>query len=362
MDVENQESFSVLSSSEAGGASPVLAETPKGRADEGALLWHLLRISSRTFALGIERLPTGLAQSVTVAYLLLRVSDYLEDTEDVTQVEKAELLMLWDAVLSGHKDVGELTVRLPRGVGSHPDAEVASHAGEILAALRALPEGARGPVTQHVRDSTQGMARWAKRGPRVHDEADLDDYMFEVAGRVGYLLTDLFTWYVPGLKPKHEALLPLAKDFGLALQTVNVIRGLREDFERGWIFVPEAFCAQAGLSREQVFQPEHRAQAMQVLELMVDKAERHLRAAEAYLKALPRRLYRIRLFCVLPLLFAVRTLALSRQNQQVLESEAKITRDEVRRIVRDSTLWGWSNGWLDRYARRLRLVGERCAP
>jgi len=42
----------------------------------------------------------------------------------------------------------------------------------------------------------------------------------------------------------------------------------------------------------------------------------------------------------------------------VLESEAKITREEVARIVRDSTFWGWSNMWLDHYYRQLSVVGE----
>ena len=32
------------------------------------------------------------------------------------------------------------------------------------------------------------------RGPDVRDEADLDDYMFEVAGRVGHMLTHIFAW------------------------------------------------------------------------------------------------------------------------------------------------------------------------
>jgi hypothetical protein len=36
-----------------------------------------------------------------------------------------------------------------------------------------------------------------------------------------------------------------------------------------------------------------------------------------------------------------------------LESEAKITRDEVKKIVFDSTIWGWSNTWLDRYYEEL---------
>jgi hypothetical protein len=55
-------------------------------------------------------------------------------------------------------------------------------------------------------------------------------------------------------------------------------------------------------------------------------------------------------------MFAIRTLAISRRNAQVFESEAKITREEVKRIVMDATLWGWSNSWLDSYYQKLNIV------
>ena len=41
--------------------------------------YRMLRQVSRTFALSIELLPRVLRDALTVAYLMLRVSDYLED-------------------------------------------------------------------------------------------------------------------------------------------------------------------------------------------------------------------------------------------------------------------------------------------
>ena len=150
--------------------------------------------------------------------------------------------------------------------------------------------------------------------------------------------------------------MPLAREFGLALQTVNVIRGLRKDYERGWIFVPRSYCAAFNIAREDMFRPEHRREAMQVVGKLADKAECHLGAGMAYLNALPPWQHSIRLSCIYPLMFAVRTLAISRCNVQVLESEVKITREDVGRIVRDTTQWGWSRPWLDQYYRKLRVV------
>jgi hypothetical protein len=48
------------------------------------------------------------------------------------------------------------------------------------------------------------MARWAIRGPDIETEADLDDYMHEVAGRVGYLITGLFSLFSERVKAQEE--------------------------------------------------------------------------------------------------------------------------------------------------------------
>src|SRR5512134_634438 len=192
-------------------------------------LRDLLRSASRTFAIGIEQLPGILCDAATVAYLLLRVSDYLEDNQDMSSENKVRLLKIWVEILEGKGKSAELTSQIQNVDTSNPDAVVAQHAADILARLSTLPKEVQEIITQHVTHSSLGMARWVERGPQVNDETDLDDYMFEVAGRVGYLLTHLFAWYSYTIRNKKDTLLPLAREFGLALQTVNVIRGLRRD-------------------------------------------------------------------------------------------------------------------------------------
>lgn len=321
-------------------------------------LREMLRAASRTFALGIERLPGLLGDAVMVAYLLLRVSDYIEDNDEMPAEQKAALLRLWDQVLAGEQEVSRLLALIGDPEESNPDGLVARHAADVLARLRALPPEVQSPIISNVRDTTLGMARWVLRGPQVESEDDMDDYMHEVAGRVGYLLTHLFAWYSFTIRLHKDALMPLAREFGLALQTVNIIRGLREDYERGWIYVPKSFCDRVHIAREDMFRPEHRAEALQVLDMLTDKAERHLRAALTYIKALPPWQHSIRLFCIYPLMFAVRTLAISRHNVRVLEDEVKITREEVARIVNETTRWGWFNPWLDHYYNRLKRASE----
>jgi farnesyl-diphosphate farnesyltransferase len=315
-------------------------------------LYAALRETSRTFALSIEQLPQPLRDGLTVGYLLLRVSDAMEDHEALEPGRKADLLELWDRVLAGDEEVTALTGELSPLAPADAELRVAQEADMVLEGLAGLPAEMREAVRARVRETTRGMARWQRRGPYVPDEAALDDYMHQVAGLVGYLITDLFAAHAAGVRRRRGELMPLAREFGLALQTVNVVRGVRKDFERGWIYVPESFAAAEGLSREELFEAERRLAALAVMRRLLGKGERHLENGLRYIELLPRRYHRLRLMCIWPLCFAARTLAVSRDNPAVLETEAKISRGEVRSIMRWTRLLGWSNRWLRWYYAR----------
>ena len=320
------------------------------------ILRALLVRASRTFAVGIEILPQPLRSEITVAYLLLRVSDYLEDSRELSADEKVRLLEAWRQVLRGDIAPDALVHRLREAEEATPDALVARHCDTVLDGLDRLRPDAREILVRRVCESSAGMARWTRRGSVFETESDLDDYMHEVAGRVGHLLTELFTLRLSGVGADRDRMMALGREFGLALQTVNVIRGLHEDRDRGWVYVPTSFLPDA-LGARDLFEPAHHDAAMAVLDKLVAKADRHLGAARAYLRMIPRRHHRVRLFCLLPLLFAVRTLAISRSNAEVLRRETKMTRREVLTITRRAKWFGFSNRWIARYCRRLATRG-----
>lgn len=328
---------------------------------------QMVRDVSRTFALSIEVLPQKLREAVGIAYLMFRISDGIEDHEAMLPERKVALLNLWADILSGTESPARLAEATADLDTNDPEVDVIHQTELILEWLHALPPEAQELITQHVYDTTQGMARWQLHGPTVKDEDELDDYMHEVAGRVGYLVTDLFAWYKPAVAEKREELMPLSRHCGLALQTVNVIRGMRKDFERGWVFTPQSYYERLGLTPESLFDPHQKQKALQVVGMLADKADRHLEHGLTYVKSFPRREHRMRLALMWPFFFAVRTLALSRQNPAVLGSEAKMTRPEVARIVTETRAMGWSNAWLDRYYRQLAaapaaVVGSNANP
>lgn len=311
--------------------------------------YEMLRNVSRTFSLSIEQLPQELRETVTVAYLLFRISDCLEDHAELVAERKATLLRLWGDIVTGSRPARDLITQISELDDNDPEVYVARRADIVMQYLNNIPEQPRKILASHVYETSQGMARWQEHGPFVNTEEEMDDYMHQVAGRVGYLLTDIFSWYSPAINKIRESLIPLGREFGLALQTVNIIRGLRKDYERGWVFVPATFFEKIGLSREEFFDKTNMDKALSVIKLLVDKAKRHLNNGLTFITLLPRKERRIRLFCIWPLLFAVKTLALSRNNPEVLTSETKITRHQVKNIVLVSSALSWSNSCLSRY-------------
>ncbi|HEX5520488.1 MAG TPA: squalene/phytoene synthase family protein [Longimicrobiaceae bacterium] len=316
--------------------------------------YQMLREVSRTFALSIEQLPRGPRDALTLGYLLLRVSDGIEDHASLPASRKIELLGLWERVLAGAAPAEALCAAIGDLDPTNPEIRVALHAPALLARLEALPSEVRAVLRYYTRQTTRGMARWQAHPPIVESEAELDDYMHQVAGIVGYLITDVFACYSRAVAARRDEMRPLAREFGLGLQTVNVLRGLPADFARGWSFVPRSFCTEAGLAGpEALFDPARRDAALAVVERLATKAERHLARGCDYIALLPRREYRLRLMCAWPLLFAARTVALSRGNPEVLRCEAKMTRAEVRGIMRRSAWRAWSDRWLAVEFRRL---------
>jgi farnesyl-diphosphate farnesyltransferase len=320
---------------------------------------EMLEKVSRTFALSIRYLPKALRQPVGLSYLLYRVSDCLEDHVDMLAERKIKLLEEWNCVLQGKQPAQIFVNELSDLDQQDPEVYVAQRAPDLIAALDDIAPELREPIISRVSESTIGMARWQKHGPFIANQSEMDDYMHYVAGLVGYLMTDLFSWYSSHFRTRRAELLPMSREIGLGLQTVNVIRGLRADYARGWVFVPENMLCAVGIDREKLFQVEYEDRAMEVINQLIDKAEGHLQYGLAYISALPRQFHGLRLACIWPLCFALKTLAISRNNVEVVRSEVKITRRDVKTIMRRTILMGWSDRWLYAYTTRLsqRSVG-----
>jgi farnesyl-diphosphate farnesyltransferase len=324
---------------------------------------------SRTFALNIRILGKNLRKPVLLAYLYMRIADTIEDNPDLSAGEKETLLSMFsNALNSGKKEaIEEFKKALPESWKNSKEYDIAlsCNADLVIPLLSEFPETAQNAVKKAVAEMCGGMARFAKLQEKAGDgwfflesERDFDSYCYYVAGLVGNMLTELFCGALKSFcEKKRKKLRELAVSFGLALQTVNIIKDVQDDSKRKVCFMPMEFCRKHGInSPQEFFSPNTAGESRNaVIGCMLAKAARHLREAKEYIKTLPRLEHRIRLFCLLPSLMAADNIRVIGDGSIVFEpgKRAKISRKSVAGIVRSSMFFGWSNRWIDRKFSKL---------
>lgn len=260
----------------------------------------VLEQTSRTFFIPISRLPSELLEAVASGYLCMRAIDEVEDHPTLENSLKSEILQTISLNLQALTEIGSIAA-FEQSLRPYADRlpEVSLRVGEwaMLA-----PETVAPRVWDATAAMSDRMAYWASCNWRVETEPDLDRYTFSVAGAVGLLLSDLWSWYDCTKTSRIEAI-----GFGRGLQAVNILRNHQEDKHRGVDFYPD------GWTDEQ----------------MQAYARRNLALADAYTAALPDG--PALNFCRIPLALAHATLdALS-------HGEEKLSRSAVMALVQQVT-------------------------
>ncbi len=107
--------------------------------------------------------------------------------------------------------------------------------------------------------------------------AELREYCYKVASVVGLLCIEIFGY-------KSEKVKEYAENLGIALQLTNIMRDVKEDFQRGRIYLPREEILQCGLTGENLFDQKGDG-FNRLMELQYDRAAEYYRRAE---QALPK--------------------------------------------------------------------------
>ena len=299
---------------------------------------------SRTFALNIPVLPAPLDLVVTVAYLLCRIADTLED-EGVgprTELfgELAQLVALPDGWPARADAFTRVARRSLRAAAPAAEVELLEGTRTVLQALAELPAWTQPYVARCVGTMARGMdeiTRELHGRPGVDGLASLDalmTYCYFVAGTVGEMLTGLFIRYSDATRQIAGVLEPRAVAFGRALQLTNILKDVREDLDRGVCWLPKDRLAAHGLTAQTLALPERRAQAVALLDELVGVARVEIDRAFEYTLALPEQETGLRLFCLWPLFFAVLTLQMLEHNPAVFDpAPVKLTRETITGVM-----------------------------
>ncbi len=309
---------------------------------EASFCREMLQAVSRTFSIPVAMLRPELERVVSCAYLLCRVADTVEDHPDLSPAAKDRLFDRFLRVVEGGEPPEGFALAMLHVPGTGPELDLARNLPQVLQALAPVRPSARGIVARWVAEMARGMNLYSHR-PAGEDGlvalstlADLERYCYFVAGTVGHLLTDLFVEEL-GLRDRGRVfrLRATAEEFGVGLQLVNILKDVTDDQARGWSFVPRQLCAEQGLAPADLLRPERRRQAHAAVRPVFERADRALGAALEYALAIPPEARDVRLFCLLPLWMAVRTVEVARGNDAQFEpgAEVKIGRDEVGTLI-----------------------------
>lgn len=208
---------------------------------------ELLFRTSRTFGASIPFIPEPTRREVTVAYLLFRIADTLEDADLWPGPRRAAALEEWVGLLRAPTPAR--AGRLAREWLEEPPCavpaylELVSETPFVLEALAAMDGEARSRVVRHAVRTAEGMREYVARMDgsgvlRVDSLADLRRYCYFVAGIVGEMLTDLFILRHPPLAAREAAMVAGSHRFGEGLQLTNILKDAAEDRKAGRVYLP----------------------------------------------------------------------------------------------------------------------------
>jgi farnesyl-diphosphate farnesyltransferase len=215
----------------------------------------LLVETSRTFALSIPLLPEPLRHQVTIAYLLFRIADTLEDATLWPRERRASTLEELRSAFTQEATNWENLAESWRKPAPHTHAgylRLLDATSQVVGELRKFDRNARAAILTHVTRTAAGMAEFQRSASPEGDLnlqtlADLRHYCYIVAGIVGEMLTELFLLAEPTLREQSEPLRQRARAFGEGLQLVNILKDSADDARHGRVYLP------SGVDRGEVF-------------------------------------------------------------------------------------------------------------
>jgi farnesyl-diphosphate farnesyltransferase len=259
---------------------------------------RVLEETSRTFNIQATRLPCKLQEAATAAYLSMRALDEIEDHTRLNNACKEKLLHEVSLVLQTHTALDGFT-DFDFGRFLRPyQAELPEVTLRIGEWLSYPPEDIAPRIWYAAATMADRMAYWVRRNWKIRTEIDLNLYTFDVAGAVGLLSCDIWSWFAGRQIDRAFAI-----QFGRGLQAVNILRNREEDIQRKVDFYP------LGWRDEDMFTYTH-----DILDRAKEKVKFVPRDAFTYLFEIP-------------LLLAEATL------DALEHGKTKLTRGQVRQII-----------------------------
>lgn len=313
----------------------------------GNYLDNIHRDVSRTFDAALDKLSGDLRREIQVGYLMCRIPDTIEDTKYLSGRQKHELLNEYREVLEEptQRKTGEFVRNALAAVDRDLESleedscywDLLKNSHTVMSSFQTFDTQVQNSMVDAVDEMSEGMAEFCLDydrngfdGIRIDDMEEFHDYCHVVAGTVGDMLTDIFSYHeeMPGELSEYS------ESFGQFLQTINILKDPREDLEsESAIFIPEEVLPgthQDVINELQGGEPEI---IFEGVESLLEYAGQHGDAARNYIGLTPEKT-EIRGYLEVPYLLARATAREARENpEKAVKGDLSIEKEEVMAIL-----------------------------
>jgi phytoene synthase len=213
---------------------------------------RLTRRRARNFAYGIMVLPREKRRAIAAIYAFARRVDDVADGSLSVDEKRAQLESLHETLGAPPSDAMSVALADARSRFAIPDA-----------ALHALVDGGLQDLDQ----------------ARYSDFDELRGYCTRVAGAVGVACVAVY-----GSEDVEHA-----ETLGIALQLINIIRDVREDWELGRVYLPQDELASFGVSEDDIAKGRMTSAWHPYMTFQAERARAYLRDGLKLLRTLDTR-------------------------------------------------------------------------
>ncbi|UCE13964.1 MAG: phytoene/squalene synthase family protein [Candidatus Heimdallarchaeota archaeon] len=221
-----------------------------------------MAVHSKSFYFASRFLPHEQRKSVAALYAFCRLTDDIVDeapegtTIDEINIELDELKAMISQLVGGYTSTIPIL---------HAFADTIRKHNIPIRYIHELIEGVRMDLT--------------KKDYKTDEELDL--YMYRVASTVGLMMTHIF------MENPAPQTLARAADLGKAMQLTNILRDIREDYERGRIYLPRQTCDIYNVSQKDLEKDEVNENLKSLIRYESTRAKGYYKQADLGIEELP---------------------------------------------------------------------------
>lgn len=331
-------------------------------------LGSLLKEVSRSFYLTLWVLPANVRDTIGLAYLFCRSADTIADTTLIAAAERIKVLELFRNQFHSSDLSLKAIHEIQNSVGHHqanPSEEILlRELSTCFDVFQILSKADQDHIRELLTTLTKGMEMDLIHFPRQNSlqplplltEDELDQYTYYVAGVVGKFWTQILISHFPSISHWNEDEMVLKGiHFGKGLQMTNILKDLSKDLSRGRCYIPKTLLDQFGVKPHQLLESSSFHLLKPILIHLIKLTLGHLEIAWQYILSIPKREFRMRLACLWPHFFALKTLYKIYHSEHLLDPKKtiKISRQEVYKTMAITLILGFSDTLLTIYYKRL---------